>query len=92
MNSRVPVRLEWPDSNGQRSSLEAHTRVVNPYGCMVILEKDLTLEHRLALINLTNENRNAAVVVWKSSPRPEGGWEYGIELVAPDQDFWGLEL
>jgi hypothetical protein len=92
MNSRVPVRLEWDDSKGQRSSVEAHTRVVNPYGCMVILENDLSLEHRLALINLTNENRNSAVIVWKSPLRPEGGWEYGIELVAPDQDFWGLQL
>jgi hypothetical protein len=92
MNSRVPVRLEWDDSKGQRISLEAHTRVVNPYGCMIILEKNLPLEHRLALINLTNENSNSAVVVWKGTQRPEGGWEYGIELVAPDQDFWGLQL
>jgi len=29
--------------------------------------------------------------VWKGNPRPEG-WEYGIELVGPDMDFWGLEL
>jgi|SRR5450432_1410207 hypothetical protein len=92
MNSRVPVRLEWDDAQGQRISLEAHTRVVNPYGCMVILESDLKLEHRLALTNLANDNSNSAVIVWKGTARPEGGWEYGIELVAPDMDFWGLQL
>ena len=92
MNSRVPVRLEWDAAAaGPRISVEAHTRVVNPYGCMVVLEQSLELEHRLALTNLATESSNAAVVVWKGNPRPDG-WEYGIELVAPEMDFWGLEL
>jgi hypothetical protein len=91
MNSRVPVRLEWDAATGPRISVAAHTRVVNPYGCMVVLEQSLDLEHRLALTNLATNNSNAAVVVWKGTPRPDG-WEYGIELVAPDMDFWGLEL
>ena len=92
MNSRVPVRLEWDDDRGgSRRGLEAHTRVVNPYGCMVVLPESLSLEHRIALTNLATGSSNAAVVVWKGNPRPEG-WEYGIELVAPDMDFWGLEL
>ncbi|HET9802250.1 MAG TPA: hypothetical protein VFP96_03345 [Candidatus Acidoferrum sp.] len=91
MNSRVPVRLEWDDQGGSRRGLDAHTRVVNPYGCMVVLPESFALEHRLALTNLATGSSNAAVVVWKGNPRPEG-WEYGIELVAPDMDFWGLEL
>jgi hypothetical protein len=91
MNSRVPVRLEWDAATGPRISVEAHTRVVNPYGCMVVLEQSLDLELRLALTNLATQSSNAAVVVWKGTPRPDG-WEYGIELVAPDLDFWGLEL
>jgi hypothetical protein len=28
----------------------------------------------------------------RSDERPEGRWEYGVELVAPAMDFWGLEL
>jgi hypothetical protein len=92
MNSRVPVRLEWDSGKGQRVSAEAHTRVVNPYGCMVILEHELEMEHRVALTNLATARSNAAVIVWKSERHPEGGWEYGVELVAPEMDFWGLEL
>jgi hypothetical protein len=92
MNSRVPVRLEWDSQKGKRVKVEAHTRVINPYGCMVVLEHDLHLDHRVALTNLATNSSNAAVVVWKSDVRPEGGWEYGIELVAPAMDFWGLEL
>src|SRR5215467_9755724 len=91
MNSRVPVKLEWDAKQGSRCSFEAHTRVVNPYGCMLVLSESLDLDHRVALTNLATGASNAAVVVWKGNPRPEG-WEYGIELVAPDLDFWGLEL
>ena len=91
MNSRVHVRLEWDDPKGRRVRVEAHTRVVNPYGCMVVLEHDLKLEHRLALTNVATDTSNSAVIVWKGNQRPEG-WEYGVELVAPEMDFWGLEL
>jgi hypothetical protein len=91
MNSRAHVRLEWDSGAGDRHSVETHTRVVNPYGCMVVLADSLELDQRLALTNLGTNARNAAVVVWKGNQRPEG-WEYGVELIAPDMDFWGLEL
>jgi hypothetical protein len=90
MNSRVRVRAEW-EQNGSPATAEAFTRVVNPYGCMVILKDSLDLNHHLSLTNVATGTSNAAVVVWKGNPRPEG-WEYGIELVAPDMDFWGMEL
>src|SRR6202048_2632183 len=92
MNSRVPVRLECDLRSGKRVKVEAHTRVVNPYGCMVVLEHDLPLEHRVALTNVPMNTSNAAVLVWISDEGHEGGWEYGVELVAPAMDFWGLEL
>jgi hypothetical protein len=91
MNSRVPVRLEWDAASGQRRSIQTFTRTVNPYGCMLVLDDPLDLEHRVALTNLATEASNAAVIVWKGNKQPEG-WEYGVELVAPDMDFWGLEL
>jgi hypothetical protein len=91
MNSRVPVRLGWDDGAGKRVSVDAHTRIINPYGCMVVLAQSLELEHRVALTNLISNGSNAAIVVWKGNQRPDG-WEYGIELVAPEMDFWGLDL
>jgi rRNA-processing protein FCF1 len=91
MNSRVQIRLEWEPSDGKRRALEACTRIVNPYGCMVVLTESLELEQRLAVTNLATQASNAAVIVWKGKQEPEG-WEYGVELIAPDMDFWGLEL
>lgn len=91
MNSRVPVRLEWTTVGGERQQVDAHTRVVNPYGCMLVLKHSLEVEHRVVLTNLASNASNAAVIVWKGGARPDG-WEYGIELIAPEMDFWGLEL
>jgi len=91
MNSRVKVRLEWDVTEVQREKVETVTRTVNPYGCMVFLPNTLELQQRLALTNLATEASNAAVIVWRGNHQPEG-WEYGIELVAPDMDFWGIEL
>ncbi len=91
MNSRVHVRLEWGTTPSDHIEVEAHTRVVNPYGCMVVLKHSLELDHRLELTNLASNCSNPAVVVWKGGARPDG-WEYGIELVTPEMDFWGLEL
>ncbi len=91
MNSRVQVRLEWEGDAGKRHKIEVFTRIVNPYGCMVVLSDSLALEQRMALTNLATGASNAAVVVWRGNEQPEG-WEYGLELIAPDMDFWGLEL
>jgi hypothetical protein len=91
MNSRVQVRLAWQSADAQSHTVETLTRTVNPYGCMVFLEETLETGHRLALQNLATNTSNAAVIVWRGNHQPEG-WEYGIELVAPDMDFWGIEL
>jgi hypothetical protein len=91
MNSRVHVRLEWDPADGKRRSVEVCTRIVNPYGCMVMLTESIELEQRLAVTNLATQASNAGVIVWKGNKQPEG-WEYGVELIAPDMDFWGLEL
>ena len=72
MNSRVHVRAEW-DHEGKRHVAESFTRVVNPYGCMVIFKDALDLEYRLSLTNLATGSTNAAVVVWREIPARKAG-------------------
>ncbi len=57
----------------------------------VRLEWDDETGKRISLINQISNTSNAAIIVWKGNQRPDG-WEYGVELVAPEMDFWGLEL
>jgi hypothetical protein len=90
VNSRVPVAVEW-DSGGELRRGEAQTRVVGPYGCMMVLQQGLDVEQQLKVTNLVNRQSNPAVVVWRGNQRAEG-WEIGVELINPEMNFWGLDL
>lgn len=91
MNSRVPVAIEW---NGQAGPLRfetGFTRVVNNYGCLLVSPRELDVQQRLRVTNLATRESADAVVVWKGVQRPDG-WDMGVELVAANLNFWGVEL
>ena len=90
VNSRVPVAVEW-DTEGELRRGEAQTRVVGPYGCLVVLQQNLQVKQHIQLTNLVSKQSNPAVIVWRGNERAEG-WELGIELINPQMGFWGVEL
>ena len=92
MNSRVPVALEWSENQRGRTHHEnAHTRIVNFYGCLLVSPEEMPLERRLRLTNLANQRSIGAVVVYQGNRRVDG-WELGVELIEPEMDFWGIDL
>ena len=90
VNSQVPIALEWV-IEGKSLRKEARTRVVGPYGCLVVLRQNIELEQEIRVTNLVSHQTIPAVVVWRGYERAEG-WELGIELIDPQMGFWGLEL
>jgi hypothetical protein len=90
VNSRVPVAVEW-NAGGQFLRKEAQTRVVGPYGCMVVLHGNLDVKQSIQLTNMVSRQSIPGVIVWRGLQRAEG-WELGIELLNPQMGFWGLEL
>lgn len=91
MNSRVPVTIEWDGRAGPLHFESGFTRVVNSCGCLLMSPKEIDLQQRVRLTNLSTRQAANAVVVWKGTERSDG-WELGVELVAPDLDFWGVEI
>jgi len=57
----------------------------------VVLSQSLNLEQRLALTNLVSDTSNAAIIVWKGNQRPDAG-NMASSWVAPEMDFWGMDL
>src|SRR5579863_8341319 len=90
VNSRVPVAVEW-HVGGQVIRRETQTRVVGPYGCMVVLPMNLEVAQTIHLTNMVSKQTNPAVIVWRGMERAEG-WELGIELINPKMGFWELDL
>jgi len=90
MNSHVAVVIEW---NGIGSGLaeKAFTRVVNNYGCLLVSPSEAELQQYLGLTNLATRQATNGMVIWKGAKR-DGGWELGVEFVAAESDFWGLDL
>ena len=92
LNSRVAVAIEWQDTDAKAACREeALTRVVGPYGCLVVLRRNLAIEQSLRVVNIATKETNPAQIVWKGNERPDG-WELGIELIQPPMDFWGMGL
>ena len=72
LNSRVPVAIEWNGSPARRI-WNHFTRVVNNYGCLLVSPKEVELQQRLRLTNLSTRQAAEAVVVWKGTQRPTAG-------------------
>jgi len=90
VNSQVPIALEWRDE-GQALRKEARTRVVGPYGCLVVIPQNIEVQQEIRVTNLVSHQTTPAIVVWRGHERAEG-WELGIELINPKMGFWGIEL
>jgi len=90
VNSRVPIAVEW-NAGGELLRKEAQTRVVGPYGCMVVLPMNLEVSQTIQLTNMVSKQTNPARIVWRGLERAEG-WELGIELINPQMGFWELDL
>jgi len=44
---------------------ETKTRVIGPYGCLVVLPQDLRVDQRISVINLVSSQASPAVIVWR---------------------------
>ncbi|HXJ16178.1 MAG TPA: hypothetical protein VNM68_03170 [Candidatus Polarisedimenticolia bacterium] len=91
MNSRVPVTIEWTGNPGPLHFEAGFTRVVNNYGCLLVSPKEINLQAKLRLTNVSTRQVASGVVVWKGTQRPDG-WDLGVELIGADLNFWGLDL
>ncbi len=91
VNSSVPVAIEWKQGEDRDARVEAKTRILSPYGCLVVLPQEFALNQRVRVTNLATQQQADASIVWKGNHRVEG-WEWGIELSNPGLDFWGMEL
>src|ERR1700675_1201458 len=91
MNSRVPVTIEWNGLTGPLHFEAGFTRVVNCYGCLLVSPKEIDVQQNLRVTNLATRRSADGVVVWKGVERPDG-WDLGVELVAAELDFWGVDL
>jgi hypothetical protein len=90
VNSRVPITLECLEGEN-REAIEAHTMDASPKGCLVVLQGCFSVGQSFRIINRITRHSVAALISWRGR-QTRAGWEYGMELLNPTADFWGLEF
>ncbi|HEY2458428.1 MAG TPA: PilZ domain-containing protein [Candidatus Acidoferrum sp.] len=78
---------EWEDG-GQKQKANGITVDVSRSGCMAIVAADLPLRKRVRLTQIDSGKAHDGEVVW----RGHEAWDLGIELVPPNEGFWGVPL
>jgi hypothetical protein len=90
LNSRVKILLEWTEK-GETHKVEGYTMDVSPTGCLAIVPQGFGVGQKLRLKNPVNGATAAANIIWRGH---EGrtGWELGLQLESPEENFWGVEF
>jgi len=90
VNSRVPVAVEWWEGS-QNHSVRGWTVDIGPKGCLAVVPQGFAIGQKLKLVNLVNNRVASAVLIWRGH---EGrtGWELGLELEEPPEEFWAVDF
>jgi hypothetical protein len=83
---RVPLHLE-----GELSSGNAHTAVVNRHGALILCPVRYPEGAELEVWNLESGERARARVAWYGGQDLPGLHKEGIEILAYGPRFWGQE-
>jgi len=90
LNSRVRVAIECSE-DGKAVRAEGYTKDISAKGCLAVVPHAFALGQKVRVINLVNQNASGGYLIWRGHEGP-AGWELGIELQDPMEDFWGLDF
>lgn len=90
LNSRVRIVVEWTEK-GATHTVEGYTMDVSPKGCLAIVPQGFGVGQKLRLKNPVNGAVAVANIIWRGH-EGRSGWELGLQLESPGEDFWGVEF
>jgi hypothetical protein len=88
------LTISGKDAAGNDFSDEASTLLVNQHGAVILLSRDLPAEHRVHVQRRAPQesHRQAEVRIVGNFGQQQEGFVYGIELLDPSVDLWGVEF
>jgi hypothetical protein len=86
----IPLRASGRGSEGRAFERDATTVSINRYGARIRLPEALVAGQTLHLQNLANQLSSDFRVVGFVGEAETGGAEWGVEILNPDIDFWGI--
>lgn len=89
---RIPVKVYGLGKDGQHINEAAETAVVSRHGALLRVSTPLKHATTLELMNNFTQKTEKFRVVWVSEKPKDGKFDIGVELVVPNEDFWGVRF
>ena len=88
----LPVELHWSAADGRSATATAETGIVSAFGATLQMKTPPPMASEVEL-RLPNRGLYArARLIGARPPAPDGSTCLGVELLSPDENFWGVSL
>jgi hypothetical protein len=88
---RMPVQISAVDVTGEKFSEEGHTLTINRHGATIALNRKLTPGLLLKLCPITSKKESNALVMGQLGGQ-SNVHVYGIALLEPNANLWGIQF
>lgn len=89
---RVPVEVRLPGDGGKEDVEQSETSVVSRYGALISLRVPPKLGTTVVIVNKHTQKSEQFRIAWISDEPREAGHEIGIEILTPQDTFWGIQF
>ncbi|MGB0034761.1 MAG: PilZ domain-containing protein [Candidatus Acidiferrales bacterium] len=87
---RIPVRVFDSENQGQPFDATAEAVAVSRTGALIRVPFSPALGSRIEVLNGNSQETRQFRVI-RVSPRGNGQFELGVEILYPSRDFWGVQ-
>jgi hypothetical protein len=88
---KMPVRVSAVDVSGQKFSEQGHTLAISRHGATIALNRKLTPGLPLTICPAMSKRESSALVMGQMGGQ-SGVYVYGIALLEPNVDLWGIQF
>jgi hypothetical protein len=88
---RMPVRISAVDVSGEKFTEQGHTLTINRHGATIALNRKLTPGLHLKLCPITSKKESSALVMGQLGGQ-SNIYVYGIALLEPNPNLWGIQF
>jgi PilZ domain-containing protein len=88
---RMSVQISAVDVTGKKFSEEGHTLTINRHGATIALHRKLTPGLHLTICPVTSKRESSALVMGQMGGQSDV-YIYGIALLEPNANLWGIQF
>ena len=89
---RIPVKVYGSESGGELLDASGEAISVSRYGALLRAPFLPPLGSQIEILHGVSHERRAFRVISVHSPKEDGLFELGVEILYPNRNFWGIQF